>query len=234
MNSRRCLRLKLRVRQWSSLWTSRRSFRRDPTKWPCWTPTGLRIWPSHWGRWARHLRRSARLFSCKFVLIFSLISFLSRLKYETRYHLFVTFSHLEVFETFEAASSIHSCDHLAFQVWPADSAGGLCGVLDALPAHRERDQSPATVREGAQASGEPDGRGPLHDAVQQDWAAHAEDDHHGLHRQLQWKRSDAHAGKCRFGSFCCCGCCCAETRFALCSNCTPSLQRPSPSSRHRS
>lgn len=66
---------------------------------------------------------------------------------------------------------------------------------DALPAHRERGQSPAAVREGAQAAGQPDGRGPLHDAVQQDRAPHAEDDHHGVHRQLHRERADAHAGE---------------------------------------
>lgn len=66
---------------------------------------------------------------------------------------------------------------------------------DALPAHGERGQSAAAVREGAQAAGKPHDRGPLHDAVQQDRAAPAENDHHGLHRQLQRERADAHAGE---------------------------------------
>lgn len=55
---------------------------------------------------------------------------------------------------------------LVFQFRPAHSAGRLCGVSDAFSAYRERGKSSAAVRKRAQAAGEPDGRRPLHDAVQ--------------------------------------------------------------------
>ena len=81
------------------------------------------------------------------------------------------------------------------QVRPAHSAARLCGVPDALHAHGVGGEDAASVRARAAAPGRPDGRGPLHDALQQDREAAAAHEHHGLHGQLQRQHADAYAGK---------------------------------------
>lgn len=79
------------------------------------------------------------------------------------------------------------------QVRPEGAAGGLRGVPDALPAHRAGGEGPAAVRARAPPPG-PAGRGgPLHAALQQDRAAHAEDEHHHLRGQLLRQRGHADA-----------------------------------------
>lgn len=65
----------------------------------------------------------------------------------------------------------------------------------AVPAHRERSESAAALREGKETHREPVRRRPVHDAVQQDREADAENDHHGLYRQLRRKHPDADPGE---------------------------------------
>lgn len=66
---------------------------------------------------------------------------------------------------------------------------------DAFPAHGSRGEAPTAIREGQKASGGPERRGPVHDAVQPYRKAQPAHVYHDVHGQLRRQHPNVDAGK---------------------------------------
>lgn len=78
------------------------------------------------------------------------------------------------------------------QVWPQGLTRWLCGVPDAFLAHGGGGEGDASVRAWAASTGPASWGRSLHVVFQQDWEAHAENEHHHLCWELFWQHQHAH------------------------------------------